>query len=36
MFKEGFHKLLSLELNYFEKTMIEKSVFQNTKLKAQH
>ena len=36
LFKEGFRKLLSLEWNYFENTLIEKSVFQNTKLKAQH
>jgi len=35
-FKEGFRKLLSLEWNYFEIILIKKSVFQNTKLKAQH
>jgi len=36
LFKESFRNLLSLEWNYFVKTLIEKSVFQNTKLKAQH
>ena len=36
LFKEGFRKLLILEWNYFVKTLIEKSVFQNTKLNAQH
>ena len=35
-FKEGFRKLLSLEWNYFENILIKKSVFQNTKQKAQH
>jgi len=30
-FKEGFHKLLSLEWNYFENNLIKESVCQNTK-----
>ena len=35
LFKESFHKLLSLEWNYFEKTLIKKSIFQNIMQKAQ-
>jgi len=35
-FKEGFQKLLSLEWTFFQIQLIENSVCQNTKLKAQH
>jgi len=35
-FKEGFHKLLSLEWNYFEKTWLRIQFVKNTKQKAHH
>ena len=33
LFKKDFHKLLSLEWKYFNKTLIKNSVFQNKKQK---